>query len=121
MKPPRTSLHGYEPKAVVYVACYALFAVLLFLCYVLFLIWQRTVTQILVRTVQDKYGTTTLLELFIVLLGLILFVVVIASEHYLRVGVERRKLLPRFATVAGSLIGIIALGLALQELLIVLP
>jgi hypothetical protein len=38
----------------------------------------------------------------------------------MRNGVARQKLLPRFATIAGSLVGVIAFGLALQELIIVL-
>jgi hypothetical protein len=120
MARPRRSLHGYVPKTRDYLACYGLFVLLLPLCYVLFLIWQRTVVVLLALTSSDAYGAAAAVGVIDVLLGIVLFGVVIASEYYLRVGVARRQLLPRFATIAGSLVGVIALGLALQELVIVL-
>lgn len=117
----RRSLHDYEPRTIVYVACYALLALVLALSYLLFVIWQRTISMLLVRVIQDKYATTGVYGVLVVLLVMALFIVVMASEYYFRHGVVRRALLPRFGVVAGTLFGIIGLGLAVQAVLIYLP
>ena len=110
----------HQPTVVEYVACYGLYAVLLVLCYVLFLVWKEMFILLLSALSHNNFSNTALYGLIVVLIGLVLFVVAMGSEPYLRTGVARGKLLQRFAMVAGSLGGIIALGLALQELIIVL-
>ena len=120
MEHTRGSGQKHQPKGFEYVACYGLYAVLLILCYILFLVWKEMFTLLLSAINGDNFSNTALYALIVVLIGLVLFVVAMGSEPYLRAGVARRKLLQRFALVAGSLAGVIALGLALQELIIVL-
>jgi hypothetical protein len=94
--------------------------VVLVLCYIAFLIWKEVATLLLTAVSHNDFSNTALYGLIVVLLGLILFIVAMGAEPYMRNGVARQKLLPRFATIAGSLVGVIAFGLALQELIIVL-
>lgn len=117
-----TSRTGQRRRArpAAYVACYAFYAVLLVLCYIVFLIWKEVATLLLSAVSHNNFSNTAFYGLVVVLLGLVLFIVALGAEPYMRNGVARQKLLPRFATIAGWLVGAIALGLALQELIIVL-
>ena len=121
MQHMRRSSQKHQPKAIEYVACYGLYALLLVLCYVLFLAWKDMASQLLSTVSGNNYSNTAFYALIVVLIGLALFVVAMISEPYLRSGVARGKLIPRFAMVAGMLIGFIALGLALQELVRFIP
>ncbi len=100
-----------------YLACYGLFVVLLVLCYGLFLVWRETVFMAMVAIGGTGNATSALYGLVVVLIGLALFVVVMAGEPYLRKGVTRRRLGERFFKLTGPVVGIIVLGLALQQLI----
>lgn len=117
-----TSRTGQRRRArpTAYVACYAFYAVVLVLCYVVFLIWKEVATLLLSAVSHNNFSNTAFYGLVVVLLGMVLFIVAMGAEPYMRNGVAKQRLLPRFATIAGWLVGAIALGLAVQELIIVL-
>ena len=100
-----------------YVAVYALYALLLILSYLVFVIWGST-TLLLLGTVLKQSSAVALIYYAVVLLiGIGLFVLVIAAEPYLRGGIRARQVGRRFARLALSLGAVIVLGILLRELL----
>ena len=87
----------WSPRPVNYVACYALYALLVTLGVTVLFIWP-----------------TTILALIGAFIGLSLFTLVIAGEPYLRSGMRRRQLRHRFVRLAVPLGILSVFGLVLQ-------
>jgi hypothetical protein len=110
-----------------YAVCYGLYAVLLALCYLCFWTWRTTVEVVagyLLRR-HDAFEAAYLTS--ILLIALLLFVLIVAGEAYLRRGMEaqragarhrvgrRRRLLERFAVLAAPLVVALVVAWPLQE------
>jgi hypothetical protein len=99
-----------------YVLCYALYAVLLALSYVVFVIWLHT-SSLLIGVAMGDEARSAGYGLAVLGIGIGLFGVVMIGEPYLRGGVRRGQIRQRFLRLALPLAGTIALGIAIQELI----
>lgn len=98
-----------------YVLCYTLFAVLMALSIVvIFGIWNNTLAMLVKRYVEKPWAYNAYQNFGLIGLTVLGFVLVMAAEPYLRHGVERNKLLPRFGKLALPLVLAGAAGLLLQ-------
>ena len=104
-----------------YVAVYALYALLLILSYLVFMVWQRTILLLVSTLLESDSAVVAVHSIVVILIGLGLFVLVIAAEPYLRGGLRRRQVGSRFARLAVPLGATIVLGILLRELLYRLP
>jgi hypothetical protein len=95
-----------------------LFLALIPLCYLGFGIWQQTFLLFLGATLGDSESTPALLGIWIILLGFGFFGLVMVAEPYLRGGVRNGQLLRRFARLAIGLAAVLALGIAVQQVII---
>lgn len=106
-----------QPAIRVYLACYALYAIVLVLCYYTFWIWRSTM-EALVHLMLPRSETFSFWYLLAtILIGFVLFGVAIGSESYLREGVQLHRLRNRFTRVAGQIVVAILVAFALQEVL----
>jgi uncharacterized membrane protein len=105
------------PKLADYVICYALFIVLIVLCYATFQIWRITLQLGFVTIFGQSYGDQFLYSILVLLIGIALFVLIIVAEPYLRGGLRRRQVLPRFLRLAVPVGIAIAIGLVLHQVL----
>lgn len=104
------------PRVVDYVFCYLLFALLLALSYVVFVIWLRT-ASLLIGVAFDETVRSVSYGLAILVVGIGLFGLVIIGEAYLRGGVKRGQLRRRFLRLALPLVSLVILGIGIQELI----
>jgi hypothetical protein len=121
------------PSAWSYAVCYGLYVAILALCFVSFWVWRGT-AEVVVGYVYRKTDALNAIYLTaIVAIGLILFVLAVGSEPYLRGGVEQRRaydrrrggdqsgrgplrrLAERFSRLALPLVGGIFVAFFLQE------
>lgn len=111
----RPSGGGYGVPLRRYLAGYALYAVVLVLCFAIFWVWRRAlaaVTTLVFGTVA--YAPTFYYLMGTVLVGLALFAVAVLAEGYLRTGARRRQLARRFVRLAVPMLVAMLVGLALQ-------
>jgi hypothetical protein len=114
------------PSRWTYALCYALYLVVLGLCYESFWTWRSTV-EVVVGYFYRKHEAFQFIYLTgTLLIGLVLFIVIVGSESYLRHGIEEPALaerqrsatwrvLRRFLRVTGWLLGTLLVAFALQE------
>lgn len=107
-------MHRDRPKVRDYLVCYALFVVLIALCYATFQVWRIALQLGVLALVGQGYASQLLYSVVMLLIGIALFVEVLAAEPYLRGGVVRRQVLPRFVRLALPVCVAIVLGLALR-------
>ena len=101
-----------------YLACYALYIGLLIPgTIVVFLFWRNAILALLAAFLGRSQANRLIYLASMTLLGLGLFILVMAAEPYLRKGLERQQLLRRFRKLAIPLV--IAGGLAVLVLTIV--
>lgn len=103
-----------------YIACYALYLLLLALCYGVFEVWRKTTLWLLVAILGTTDSTQALYAAAVVLIVFALFGVAMFGEPYLRDGVGRQELRSRFIVLALPVIGAIAFGVSLQTLILAL-
>ena len=89
-----------------YVAIYALYAGLVVLSGIVFFTWSPTILALVVAFVANEDWQRTLYLFGRTLVGLILFLFVMAAEPYLRAGVQRGQLVRR------SIYLLVAIGVA---------
>ncbi len=89
-----------KPRLRVYAACYALWGIVLVLALISLELWRETILDLVIRHVDDLSSQTSTYDVLIVVLGLGLTALTIFAEPYLRGGIRRRRLLPRFGHVA---------------------
>ncbi|MCL4544230.1 MAG: hypothetical protein M1118_06490 [Chloroflexi bacterium] len=99
-----------------YALCYALFLVLVAIAYGDFLAWRITSVYVVVIFAGANSATALLSAVLTIILAFALFAALLWAEAYLRDGVQRFQLIPRFVYVALPLLGVLGVGLALQEL-----
>src|ERR671933_747976 len=104
----------WSPRPVNYVACYALYALLVALGVTVLFIWPTTILALIGAFIGLSTANELIYMLSNLLLGLSLFVVVMAGAPYLHSGIRRRQVRRRFVRVAVPLGGLVALGLLLQ-------
>lgn len=103
------------PRAADYAACYGLYVLVLLLAYALFTIWRQAALVLTGLVVQGP-ANGVVDGTIVVLIGLLIFVLVIAGEPYLRGGLHRGDLVRRFARLAAPEVVLILIGLALLAL-----
>ena len=113
---PETSERTRRRKLGNYVVVYVLFALLLVLCFFVFAIWQETVVLLIAAFMQTNVTNGAVYSFSVALLGIFLFILAMAAEPYLRGGLRRRQVLPRFARLAVPLAVVAVLGLLLRAL-----
>src|ERR687886_2782021 len=101
---PETSESMQRNKVIDYLVCYALYAVLLVLCYFIFVTWTSLVLGLIGAFLGPTVANGTIYSFFLVLLGLALFVLIMAAEPYLRGGIRRQQVVQRFARIAVPLV-----------------
>jgi thiosulfate reductase cytochrome b subunit len=101
-----------RPTWLAYLACYALYALLIAGgIAILFLVVRPAVLALISALLGSSQANRIVYLASITLLGLGLFILVMAAEPYLRNGVERRQLLRRFIRIAAPVVIVGALGL----------
>jgi len=107
-----------RPVLLDYLLCYGLYA-LLIICgvVVVFVIWPSAILAMIAAFMGRSQANRIVYMALMLLLGLGLFILVMAAEPYLRHGMERRQLLRRFGRLALPVV--IAGGLGLLLLAIV--
>ncbi|MDP9383267.1 MAG: hypothetical protein M3Q29_24615 [Chloroflexota bacterium] len=108
-----------KPGAKDYAMVYGLLVVVLALCFFAFTIWRQAVFALLTAINPRGFaiGPNRVIYQFVTIVVLIvLFVVVLATEPYLRGGItgRRRQLRARFVRLALPLVGFCVLGLVLR-------
>lgn len=111
MKPPALTTQVVLP----YILCYALFAILFLASLGVFLIWREAIVALLAAFANTN------VQRFLYLAGnflliITLSIVVLASERYLRGGVEQQRLGPRFLRGFGGLLLVGAVGFLIRML-----
>jgi hypothetical protein len=107
-----------EPTLRGYLACYALYLALIIPGTVaVFLIWRNAIIALLAAFLQGSQANRLIYLASMALLGLGGFILVMAAEPYLRLGLQRQQLMRRFWKLAIPLV--IAAALALLVLTIV--
>jgi hypothetical protein len=101
-----------------YLACYALYIVLLIPGTIgVLLLWRNALLALLAALLGRSQANRLIYLACMALLGLGAFILVMAAEPYLRMGVRRQQLLRRFGKLAIPLV--IAAAIALLVLTIV--
>jgi hypothetical protein len=100
-----------------YVLCYAFYAVLLALSYVVFVIWSQTILLALGAFVDGPEQIPALWGVGLIVVGFSAYLLLLVAEPYLRGGVQKRQLQRRFLRIAGPLVAIIVVGIVIQELI----
>ena len=101
-----------------YFLCYALYVVLIALAYVvLFVIWRQTIISLIGVTLGARTQSSAAYLFPMFLMGLGMFVLIMAAEPYLRTGIPRGKVVRRFGRMAIPLVVAGVAGLLLQVLL----
>ncbi|MDQ3855244.1 MAG: hypothetical protein M3281_02460 [Chloroflexota bacterium] len=106
-----------------YVLCYVLWLVIIALGYVVIvIIWRQALQSVLLAFIDEtdidaRLASDAIFRFSFVLMGLGFFVMIMGGEPYLRRGVERRQLLPRFFRLAtplgiAGIVGAIVWGIA---------
>lgn len=97
-----------------YLACYGLYGVLIALGFiVVFVIWRQAILALIAAFVGRSAANRLIYLGSITVLGIGLFILLIAAEPYLRNGLKRRQLVRRFVRMAVPLLVAGALGLLL--------
>ena len=104
-----------RPTRTDYVACYALYALLLALDVAVLLIWRVTILVLIGRFIGPSSANAGIYDFSLVVLGIALFGVILAAEPYLRNGVKQGRLFYRAARLAVplGLFGILGLLLGM--------
>lgn len=111
-----------QPRLVDYLICYALYAVIVFVCFESFWLWRSTLEAVFAAVYRHADGFAWAYLISTISIGIILYCVVIGTEGYFRTSIERGGgplgLLPgRFIRVAIMMGAMTALAVGLQELL----
>jgi hypothetical protein len=98
-----------------YVVCYSLYALLLMGSIVTLLIWRVTILLFIITMIGLSPANGSIYAVSLIVIGIGLFMLVIAAEPYLRNGVKRGQLMHRFARVALPVVIASMLGLLLSS------
>jgi hypothetical protein len=90
-----------SPRLLRYISLYVLYALIIAMAYyVVVHVWPSAVVVMIGAFLGHTAANRLAYMLSMVLVGIAMFVVVMAAEPYLRRGMEQRQLLVRFARVA---------------------
>ena len=124
-----TLVSGQPPKPWHYALCYLLYAVVLVLCYYAFWTWRATVEVLAsyhYRTERTREAFQATYLVIILLVGIAVFILAVASESYLRRsfgpgGIRGwalhpvRRVVVRFAQIAVPVVVSLVVAFGLQE------
>ncbi len=113
---PQTSSPSNRELRLAYIACYGLLLLLFVLSILVFFVWRAAVITMIAAFIGTSAANSLLYLGPMTLLGIVLFLVVMAAEAYLRTGVERRQLRRRFTRFAVPLVIAAVVALLLQTL-----
>ena len=102
-----------SPRPLDYLACYSLYGLLLVCSVVTLLIWRVTILLMIATWIGVSSVNGSIYAVSMIVIGLGLFMLVIAAEPYLRNGVKRGQLMHRFVRVALPVLAASLLGLLL--------
>jgi len=98
-----------------YVLCYALYAMLVGLGFVVvFVIWPTTIVAVTIALTESLWVHRGVYPFSMLLLGLGWFILTLLAGGYLRSGITRGRLWPRFLSLALPLVVAGGLGLLLR-------
>ena len=106
--------HAWLTRTRPYVVCYSLYAVLLALSITVLLLWRQAVLYAVAAFVDTGDGARLIFDLTLLMIGMLLFVIVLGAEPYLRHGVTRHQLALRFLRMFVLVTGVGAVGLGIQ-------
>ena len=95
-----TNTRLHSPTPLDYLACYSLYGLLLVCSVVTLLIWRVTILLMIATWIGVSSVNGSIYAVSLIVIGLGLFMLVIAAEPYLRNGVKRGQLMRRFVRVA---------------------
>ncbi len=100
-------MYSQKPPLSRYIVAYALYVVVLLLCVGAFDAGRLAIPEVLAVWATDNPGLSVIYGAFILLYGMALFGLAVATEPYFRTGVVKNTLLPRFARISLPLLGCI--------------
>ena len=103
------------PTPLAYLACYSLYVLLFVGSVVTLLIWRVTILVMITTLIGLSPVNGSIYAVSMIVIGLGLFMLVIAAEPYLRNGVKRGQLMHRFVRVALPVAAAGLLGLLLTS------
>src|SRR5690349_20394527 len=103
-----------QPSAKDYLLCYALWVVLFVLGLTAFVAWREAIIALIQLVNPQSFANTAIQEVLLIFVVIGVFAVLVGSEPYLRGGVERGRLMPRFMRIATPLAVAIVLALILR-------
>ena len=90
-----------KPTTRGYLACYALYIGLIIPGTIaVFLLWRNAIIAILAAFLPGSQANRLIYLASVALLGLGAFILVLAAESYLRIGLQRQQLMRRFRKLA---------------------
>jgi hypothetical protein len=104
-----------SPAQLKYVACYSLYGLLLIGSIVTLLIWRVVILLLIATMIGLSPANGSIYAVSLIVIGIGLFMLMIAVEPYLRNGVKRGQLMRRFVRVALPVITLGMLGLLLSS------
>ena len=108
----------HRPGVVAYVACFVLWLVIVAMSVAALFVFRETVVPLLSLLVGPTPWTQVIILIGTLLSGMVLVVVALGAEPYLRHGLERGKLMRHFALLAVPLVLACGAGLLIQWLAI---
>ncbi len=102
-----------SPTPLAYLACYSLYVLLLVGSVVTLWIWRVTILLMIATWIGVSSVNGSIYAVSMIVIGLGLFMFVIAAEPYLRNGVKRGQLMRRYVRVALPVVAVGMLGLLL--------
>ncbi len=111
---PQASSPSRRELMLAYVVCYGLFLLLLALSILAFFAWRAAILALIGAFAGRSAANSLLYVGPMTLIGLVLFLIIMAAETYLRTGVERRQLRRRFVRFVTPLIIVVLLAVLLR-------
>ncbi len=105
-----------RPGILGYVACFVLWLVIVVMSVAVLFVFRETVVPLLSLLVGPTPWTQVIILVGTLLSGMVLVVVALGAEPYLRHGLERGKLMRNFALLAVPLVLACGAGLLIQWL-----
>ena len=107
-----------DPRPLDWALCYSLYVALIVLAYlVLFVVWRRVIIALVGISLGARTQSSAAYLFPMFLMGLGMFVLVMAAEPYLRGGVQRGEHVQRFGRMAVPLVVGGVAGLLVQALI----
>ncbi|MBA3943258.1 MAG: hypothetical protein H0X37_01695 [Herpetosiphonaceae bacterium] len=115
---PQATSPSRREQMLAYLVCYGLLLLLLALSILVFFVWRAAILAMIAAFMGRSPANSLVYLVPMTLLGIVLFLFIMAAETYLRTGVERRQLRRRFTRFVVPLIIALVVALLLRTLAI---